>query len=70
MNPATQSKTHDPTGNYIRRWLPQLADLPDRIIHEPQPNAIVDLKHSRARAIEVYRTILQGRQTLRDPDSR
>lgn len=57
MNPATQSLTHNPSGSYIRRWLPQLADLPDRLIHEPQKHAIVELKHSRARAIEVYKKI-------------
>ncbi|MEI7026427.1 cryptochrome/photolyase family protein [Paenibacillus sp. y28] len=55
MNPVTQSQTHDPTGAYIRRWLPQLRMLSDKEIHLPRPQAIVDLKASRARAIEVYK---------------
>jgi deoxyribodipyrimidine photo-lyase len=59
MNPATQSQTHDPSGSYIRRWLPHLAPLSDKEIHLPQSGAIVDLKASRARAIEVYKTILK-----------
>ncbi|WP_053373292.1 cryptochrome/photolyase family protein [Paenibacillus sp. FJAT-27812] len=59
MNPETQSRTHDPSGSYIRRWLPHLAHLSDKEIHQPQSGAIVDLKASRARAIEVYKTILK-----------
>ncbi|BBI31389.1 cryptochrome/photolyase family protein [Cohnella abietis] len=58
MNPVTQSQTHDPSGAYLRRWLPELAHLSDKQIHLPQPNAIVDLKISRARAIEVYKNIV------------
>ncbi|MGO4549025.1 FAD-binding domain-containing protein [Paenibacillus sp. 2TAB23] len=59
MNPAIQSQTHDPSGSYIRRWLPHLDHLSDKEIHLPQSGAIVDLKASRARAIEVYKTILK-----------
>lgn len=58
MNPALQSRTHDPSGSYIRRWLPHLEHLSDKEIHLPQGGAIVDLKASRARAIEVYKAIL------------
>ncbi|GGG25245.1 hypothetical protein GCM10010916_47140 [Paenibacillus abyssi] len=58
MNPTTQSAAHDPTGAYIRTWLPRFAHLSDREIHHPASHAIVDLKASRARAIEVYKGIL------------
>lgn len=58
MNPATQSEKHDPSGSYIRRWMPHLSHLSDKDIHKPLSSAIVDLKASRARAIEVYKTIL------------
>ncbi|GGD95885.1 cryptochrome/photolyase family protein [Paenibacillus nasutitermitis] len=69
MNPVTQSQRYDPSGSYIRRWLPQLAHLQGRAIHEPQPDAIVDLKASRARAIRVYKEILGNARELQDPDS-
>lgn len=59
MNPVAQSRAHDPSGSYIRRWLPHLEHLSDKEIHLPQSGAIVDLKASRARAIEVYKTILK-----------
>ena len=35
FNPLTQSRTHDPRGVYLRRWLPELAGLDDDEIHEP-----------------------------------
>jgi deoxyribodipyrimidine photo-lyase len=35
FNPTLQSKKHDPDGIYVRRWLPELARVPDRYIHEP-----------------------------------
>jgi deoxyribodipyrimidine photo-lyase len=35
FNPSLQSKKFDPHGNFIRCWLPELADVPDRFIHEP-----------------------------------
>ncbi len=35
FNPVAQSKRHDPDGAYLRTWLPELARLPDRLIHAP-----------------------------------
>lgn len=35
FNPVTQSTRFDPQGKFIRRYLPQLAGLPDRAIHAP-----------------------------------
>jgi deoxyribodipyrimidine photo-lyase len=35
FNPITQSEKFDPEGSYIRRWVPELAGLPDRWIHKP-----------------------------------
>ncbi len=34
-NPVKQSQDQDPTGRFIRQWLPQLARVPDRWIHTP-----------------------------------
>ncbi|MGE0348229.1 cryptochrome/photolyase family protein [Hydrogenophaga sp.] len=35
FNPVTQSEKFDPGGKFIRRYLPQLAGLPDAAIHAP-----------------------------------
>ncbi|MDB5801376.1 MAG: deoxyribodipyrimidine photolyase [Rhodocyclales bacterium] len=35
FNPVTQSERFDPHGKFIRRYLPELAKLPDRYIHAP-----------------------------------
>jgi deoxyribodipyrimidine photo-lyase len=35
FNPTTQARKFDPDGVYIRRWVPELEGVPDRLIHEP-----------------------------------
>ena len=35
FNPVLQSEKFDPEGRFIRRYLPQLAGLPDKLIHAP-----------------------------------
>ena len=34
-NPIKQGKDHDPNGNFIKIWLPELKDIPESYIHEP-----------------------------------
>ncbi|HUR40357.1 MAG TPA: deoxyribodipyrimidine photo-lyase [Verrucomicrobiae bacterium] len=57
FNPVLQSKKFDPRGAYLRRWLPELNDLPDEALHQPRPGAIIDLAASRARALEAFSKI-------------
>ena len=35
FNPVTQSQKFDPRGVYLRHWLPELAALPDKWLHQP-----------------------------------
>jgi deoxyribodipyrimidine photo-lyase len=35
FNPVSQGKRFDPDGAYVRRWVPELARLPNRWIHRP-----------------------------------
>ena len=35
FNPMTQSRRFDPRGDYLRRWLPELARLDSKAIHAP-----------------------------------
>ena len=35
FNPVTQSEKFDTNGEYIRRWVPELAQIPGKLIHSP-----------------------------------
>jgi deoxyribodipyrimidine photo-lyase len=35
FNPVTQGGKFDADGSYVRRWIPELADLPDKWLHKP-----------------------------------
>ncbi|HUG75287.1 MAG TPA: deoxyribodipyrimidine photo-lyase [Acidimicrobiia bacterium] len=43
FNPTSQSRRFDPDGDYIRRWVPELAGVPSDAIHEPWRSAPIDL---------------------------
>jgi len=43
FNPTTQSTKFDPSGDYIRRWVPELGDLDNKAIHAPSTVAPLDL---------------------------
>jgi deoxyribodipyrimidine photo-lyase len=34
-NPTTQSERHDPNGDFVRAWVPELATVPAPLIYEP-----------------------------------
>lgn len=35
FNPVTQGERYDADGAYVRRWVPELAKLPDDLLHKP-----------------------------------
>ncbi|WP_235488286.1 FAD-binding domain-containing protein, partial [Frankia sp. AvcI1] len=35
FNPVSQGHRYDPDGTYVRRWIPQLRDVPAAKVHEP-----------------------------------
>lgn len=75
FNPVTQSEKFDPKGEYIRRYVPELKDMPAKYIHAPweagplilqaagvklgqtYPFPVVDLKKSRAAALEAFQSL-------------
>ena len=46
FNPTLQSTKFDPEGAYLRRWVPELALLDDRAIHEPSKLGPLELAAS------------------------
>jgi deoxyribodipyrimidine photo-lyase len=68
FNPLTQAKKFDPEGSYLRRWLPELAQAPTGLLHEPwkdagllkrsgYPTPMVDLGLSRQQALVAYQQL-------------
>jgi deoxyribodipyrimidine photo-lyase len=63
MAPLSQSEKFDAAG-YIREWVPELADLPDAAIHDPEeagcrpegyPGKLIGHREARERALAAYR---------------
>jgi deoxyribodipyrimidine photo-lyase len=54
FNPTSQGLKFDPDGKYVRRWVPELADRPDREIHDPL-RPIVDHAKRRELALALYK---------------
>jgi deoxyribodipyrimidine photo-lyase len=52
FNPLAQARRHDPNGDYVRRYVPELAELPGAAVHEPwrTPPASVAPDYPRAPA--------------------
>ena len=42
-NPVKQSKDHDPYGIFIRKWIPELLEVPNNFIHEPWKMTAIDM---------------------------
>ncbi len=68
MAPLSQSEKFG-AGDYIRRWLPELTDVPDPAIHDPEaagvrprdyPPKIIGHKEARERALAAVRAIRSG----------
>ena len=34
-NPVKNGKEHDPKGTFIKKWVPELMELPEAYVHEP-----------------------------------
>jgi len=66
FNPVLQGQRFDPDGAYVRRWVPELAKVPDRWVHRPwdapapprsYPAPVVDHAEQRDRALAMYRAV-------------
>jgi len=54
FNPVTQGEKFDPDGQYVRRYLPELARLPSRYIHAPWLAPSEELKRARVKLNRDY----------------
>ena len=75
FNPVTQGQKFDPDGDYVRRYIPEIASLPNKFLFSPwdapedllvglnitlgetYPKPVVDLKTSRNKALEAFKSV-------------
>jgi len=68
FNPLSQSEKFDPEGLFLKHWLPELAGLNKKEVHNPAaagglfgvasyPAPIVDLRSSRVRALDAFKAL-------------
>ncbi len=72
FNPVSQGRKFDPVGTYVRRWVPELAEVATEFVHDPwrAPGGvpkgymapIVDHAVERVRSLEAYQAIKRGTQ--------
>jgi deoxyribodipyrimidine photo-lyase len=67
FNPMSQSEKFDPSGSYVRRWVPELADVAGSAVHAPwtlgllaptdYPAPMVDHAQERLEALSRYKSV-------------
>ena len=70
MNVMTQGKKHDPNAEYIKKWVPELKDIPSNDIHKwnekdvyekysnlKYPKPCVDYKEQRDKTMKAYKSL-------------
>jgi deoxyribodipyrimidine photo-lyase len=67
FNPTSQGLRYDPSGEYVRRWVPELAGISGAAVHEPgvlrpaaYPAPMVDHAAERDEALRRYRQVTAG----------
>ncbi len=71
FNPLLQGEKFDPAGDYVRKFVPELAHMPAKYIHQPwmapvppknYPAPIIDLKEGRERALKAFEKIKKRKE--------
>ena len=71
FNPILQGEKFDKEGKYVRKWVPQLKDVPIKFIHKPwelknenilklgkdYPKPIVNHEEARKKALNAFKKI-------------
>ncbi len=69
FNPWSQSSKHDPDAEYIKKWIPELQDVPAKSIHQwnseyemfkevKYPEPIVSYEEQREKALQMYKKVV------------
>jgi deoxyribodipyrimidine photo-lyase len=79
FNPVIQGERFDPDGDYVRRWVPELAPVPNQWIHRPweaagvvlgktYPRPIVEHAAARKRALAALGAVHLPGRSLKTSD--
>jgi deoxyribodipyrimidine photo-lyase len=68
FNPVLQGEKFDPQGEYVRRWVPELIDVPLEFLHHPwdaprkpsYPAPLVEHGFARTRALSALQQLKAG----------
>ena len=66
FNPVLQGEKFDPDGAYVRRFVPELAKMPDKFIHRPWDAPETVLKAAGVHLGETYPTPIVDHQAARE----
>ncbi|MDB9784582.1 DNA photolyase family protein [Pelagibacteraceae bacterium] len=76
FNPILQGERFDKKGDYIKKWIPELSDVPEKFIHKPweiddqkkkldinkkYPAPVVDHQLARKKALEAFQEIKKNK---------
>ena len=65
FNPVLQGEKFDPDGAYVRRWVPEIAGLPDSLLHKPWEASEAQLQAAGIVAGETYPVPIVDHKTAR-----
>ncbi|MEK9928930.1 MAG: FAD-binding domain-containing protein, partial [Halieaceae bacterium] len=54
FNPVAQGEKFDKTGEYTRRWVPEIAELPNKYLHKPWEAPALILETAGIKLGETY----------------
>ena len=66
FNPTLQSVRFDKDGEYIRKWVPELRDLPNKLIHSPWELTEMELLSFNIKLGKDYPYPIVDHKTTRD----
>jgi deoxyribodipyrimidine photo-lyase len=65
FNPQLQGEKFDPDGTYVRHWVPELANLPNALIHRPWAAPVDTLRSTKIMLGETYPLPIIDHQSAR-----
>ena len=66
FNPIIQGERFDPNGEYVKRWVPELKDLPKKYIHSPWTAPQLTLQAANITLGKTYPHPIVDHKTARD----